>query len=158
MKFRKVAEGTKIELQMTPMIDVVFQLLIFFLFSFKIVPVEGEIGVNMPPITAGAKPKSEEIEITEKVKVKLRSSEDGALIAIMVGENEIGDNLQMLTQLLRDSVVGPTGKSDEAEVEIDADRRLLYHFIIRATNAIQRAGIKKINFTDPLAAGPAKSE
>ncbi len=157
MKIAKRADETKVELQMTPMIDVVFQLLVFFLFSFKIVPTEGEIGVNMPPMTAGAKPKSDEIEISEKVKIKLRASEDGALIAILVGENEIGDNLQALTQVLRDSVVGPTGKSDDAEVEIDADRHLLYHFLIRTTNAIQRAGIKKINFTDPLGA-PAKSE
>jgi hypothetical protein len=29
---------------------------------------------------------------------------------------------------------------------------LLYHSVIRVTNAVQRAGIRKINFTDPLAA------
>jgi biopolymer transport protein ExbD len=166
MKLRRAAgDETKVELQMTPMIDVVFQLLVFFLFSFKIVPVEGEVGVNMPPITAGAKPQSDDIELTEKVKIKLRSSDDGRLIAILVGENQIGSSpipedqlsqhMQLLTQLLRDSVVGPGGKADDAEVEIDVaetDRHLLYHFVIRVTNAVQRAGIKKINFTDPFAA------
>jgi biopolymer transport protein ExbD len=157
MKLRKSGDETKVELQMTPMIDVVFQLLVFFLFTFKIVPVEGEIGVNMPPLAAGAKPKSEDIEITEKVKIKLRASDDGALIGIIVGENEIGDTPAALTQLLRDSVVGPGGAAPDAEVEIDADRRLLYHFVIRVTNAVQRAGIRKINFTDPLAA-PTKSQ
>jgi biopolymer transport protein ExbD len=157
MKIRPRADETKVELQMTPMIDVVFQLLVFFLFTFKIVPTEGEIGVNMPPIAAGAKPKSDDIEITEKVKIKLRASDDGALIAIIVGENEIGENPSALTQLLRETVVGPGGAAPDAEVEIDGDRRLLYHFVIRVTNAVQRAGIKKINFTDPLAV-PAKSE
>lgn len=155
MKLRKAGNDTKVELQMTPMIDVVFQLLVFFLFSFKIVPVEGEIGVNMPPLAAGAKPRSDDIEITEKVKIKLRSSDDGALIGIIVGENEIGENPSALTQLLRDSVVGPGGKASDAEVEIDGDRRLLYFFVIRVTNAVQRSGIKKINFTDPLAAASA---
>jgi biopolymer transport protein ExbD len=152
MKIRPRGGDAKVELQMTPMIDVVFQLLVFFLFTFKIVPVEGEIGVNMPPLAAGAKPKSDDIEITEKVKIKLQSSDDGALIGIIVGENEIGENPTALTQLLRESVVGPGGKASDAEVEIDGDRRLLYHFVIRVTNAVQRAGIKKINFTDPLAA------
>ena len=164
MKLRKSGSDTKVELQMTPMIDVVFQLLVFFLFSFKIVPVEGEVGVNMPPITAGAKPKSDEIELTEKVKIKLRASEEGRLINIRLGENQIGGDyidegqltsvMQSLTQVLRESVVGASGKSEEAEVEIDADRQLLYHFVIRVTNAIQRAGIKKINFTDPFTAPP----
>ena len=82
MKIRPRGGDAKVELQMTPMIDVVFQLLVFFLFTFKIVPVEGEIGVNMPPLAAGARPKSDDIEITEKVKIKLRSSDDGALIGI----------------------------------------------------------------------------
>ena len=136
---------------MTPMIDVVFQLLVFFLFSFKIVPTEGEIGVNMPPPTVGAKPKSDEIELTEKVRIRLRAGDDGDLVAISVGENDIGDSLSGLTQLLRENIIGPAGSADDAEVEIDADRHLLYHFIVRATNAIQRAGIKKINFTDPFA-------
>jgi len=136
------------------MIDVVFQLLVFFLFTFKIVPVEGEIGVNMPPITAGAKPKSEEIELVEKVKIILRSGEDGSLVRILLGENEVGENPSALTLVLRDSVVGLSGKASDVEVEIDADPRLLYHFVIRVTNAIQRAGIQKINFTDPIAALP----
>ncbi len=158
MKIRPRASDTKVELQMTPMIDVVFQLLVFFLFSFKIVPVEGEIGVNMPPVAAGAKPKSDDIELTEKVKIKLRSTDDGALIGIIVGENEIGENPAALTQVLKDSVVGPGGKASDAEVEIDGDRRLLYFFVIRVTNAVQRAGIKKINFTDPLAAPAPANE
>ncbi len=153
MKIRKSADQAKVELQMTPMIDVVFQLLVFFLFSFKVVPVEGEVAVNMPPALAGAKPKSDDIDVTEKVKIKLSAGEDGALIGIRVGDNDLGENPPALTQFLRDTVVGPTGKADDSEVEIDADRHLLYHFVIRVTNAIQRAGINKINFTDPLAKG-----
>ena len=38
----------KIELQMTPMIDIVFQLLIFFIMTFKIVSMEGDFNIKMP--------------------------------------------------------------------------------------------------------------
>ena len=156
MKIRKLpGSETKVELQMTPMIDVVFQLLVFFLFSFKIVLVEGEIGVNMPPITAGARPQSEDVQPTEKVKIKLSSAEDGALIRVRAGDNDLGDSPSAITPYLKQHFVGPGGKADEVEVEIDADRRLLYHFVIRVTNAIQAAGVKKIDFTDPMAASPA---
>ena len=38
MKIRNTGgDGEKIELQMTPMIDIVFQLLVFFIMTFKIV-------------------------------------------------------------------------------------------------------------------------
>ena len=38
----------KFELQMTPMIDVVFLLLIFFMLTFKITIPEGNFNINMP--------------------------------------------------------------------------------------------------------------
>src|ERR671918_713029 len=38
----------QIQLQMTPMIDVVFQLLIFFILTFRIVAMEGDFNVKMP--------------------------------------------------------------------------------------------------------------
>ena len=150
IKSRSVESEEKIEVKMTPMIDVVFQLLVFFLFTFKIVPIEGEIGVNMPPMTAGSTTEEPEIDPEEKIKIKLRASEEGRLIAIVVGDNPIGTELKVLRQLLRDQFVGPGGKADEVEVEIDADRQLLYLYLIHVTNAIQQAGIRKINFTDPL--------
>ncbi|MEC9149539.1 MAG: biopolymer transporter ExbD, partial [Planctomycetota bacterium] len=38
MKIRKIGTAEeKIELQMTPMIDIVFQLLVFFVMTFKVV-------------------------------------------------------------------------------------------------------------------------
>ena len=49
MKFRhRVSEEDKIELQMTPMIDIVFQLLVFFIMTFKIVAQEGDFNIKMP--------------------------------------------------------------------------------------------------------------
>src|SRR3972149_3642083 len=52
MKFRQPDCLDKIELQMTPMIDIVFLLNIFFLFTFKIVLPEGDFNVQMPSAAA----------------------------------------------------------------------------------------------------------
>ena len=53
MKFRHIGKSaeSKIELQMTPMIDVVFQLLVFFLFTFRIATQEGDFNIKMPLAT-----------------------------------------------------------------------------------------------------------
>jgi biopolymer transport protein ExbD len=39
---------SKVEQQATPLIDVVFQLLVFFVMSFKVASVEGDFNVKMP--------------------------------------------------------------------------------------------------------------
>ena len=56
MRFREhhVGPEEKIELQMTPMIDIVFQLLVFFIMTFKIVAQEGDFNVKMPLASANA--------------------------------------------------------------------------------------------------------
>ncbi|MCP4175481.1 MAG: biopolymer transporter ExbD, partial [Fuerstiella sp.] len=47
MKIRNRNEGgEKIEVQMAPMIDVVFQLLIFFMLTLKIIEPEGNFDIN----------------------------------------------------------------------------------------------------------------
>ena len=50
MRVRNVQRraGEEIELQMTPMIDIVFQLLIFFIMTFKIIAPEGDFNIKMP--------------------------------------------------------------------------------------------------------------
>ncbi len=45
---RRTAMETKVEQQMTAMIDVVFQLLTFFVMSFKVASLEGDFSVKMP--------------------------------------------------------------------------------------------------------------
>ena len=48
MKVRNQREQEKIEIQMTPMIDIVFQLLVFFIMTFKVVSMEGDFNIKMP--------------------------------------------------------------------------------------------------------------
>jgi biopolymer transport protein ExbD len=47
MKMRKNTEA-KVEQNMTAMIDVVFQLLTFFVMSFKVAAMEGDFNIKMP--------------------------------------------------------------------------------------------------------------
>ena len=42
------ARRSRLQMNMTPMIDVVFQLLVFFIMTFKIVALEGDFNVRMP--------------------------------------------------------------------------------------------------------------
>ena len=48
MKIESKSDAEEIKLNMTAMIDIVFQLLVFFIMTFKIVALEGDFSVKMP--------------------------------------------------------------------------------------------------------------
>ncbi|MFP6675633.1 MAG: biopolymer transporter ExbD, partial [Pirellulaceae bacterium] len=78
MKFRHTTSSgdDKIELQMTPMIDIVFQLLVFFIMTFKIVAQEGDFNIRMPLASEGGAPDESQMP---PYKLYLTANQDGTL-------------------------------------------------------------------------------
>jgi biopolymer transport protein ExbD len=160
MRFR---HGTstldKIELQMTPMIDIVFQLNIFFLFTFKIVLPEGDFNVHMPSAAAArAIQTSEAIPMT----VVLKAGPNGELTDLTLNGRSFGagkDAFARLHQAIRRMVndaAGP-GTAGDLEVEIDADYDLHYYYTYTAIDALTgyvengepHKLIERVKFTPP---------
>jgi len=70
----------KIPIEMTPMIDCVFQLIIFFMLTLKIRANEGDFNINMP-LGQGVGQQSE----LPPIKVRLEANPDGTLRTIAIG-------------------------------------------------------------------------
>ena len=140
MKFRGTgAANEKIEPQMAPMIDVVFQLLIFFMLTLKIIRPEGEFGINMP-LSAASQEQTDEPLLPE-MTVRIRAAADGSLAALELNGRGLGNDDQAfadLTASIRriagDPVDGPA--RDELSVELDPDYGLDYKYFIRAIGAV----------------------
>jgi biopolymer transport protein ExbD len=167
MKFRHIGRisESKIELQMTPMIDVVFQLLVFFLFTFRIATQEGDFNIKMP-LTSYA--PTETVDVNPPfvtMHVHLRADSSGQLPAaggIVVNGERALDSFEQL-HLYVIGVIGgnePSAKAD-AEVELDCDYNLHYEHVVDAltavsgyvdpsTGQIERL-VEKIKFTPPQA-------
>jgi biopolymer transport protein ExbD len=139
-------DETKVEIQMTPMIDVVFQLLVFFLFTFRIRPVEGEIAVTMPPAEAGAAREAQEVLPPERLLIRLRAGADGRLADILLEEKAVGTDLGALHRLL--TAMFPAEAREKAELEIDADGHLRYGYVVQVATVLMRAGFEKIQFRE----------
>jgi len=169
MKIRKneVHERDKIELQMTPMIDIVFQLLVFFIMTFKIVPMEGDFQINMPQAAQGAPSPS----LMVPLKVKLSANANGQLVSVALNSNVYGGSPKEQFSQLQDAIVQQIGVSDgpgsiqeESEIEIDADFQLDYFYTIRCITAVSgridpQTGevqklIEKIKFSPGSGTGP----
>ena len=72
MKLRSRVTAGKIQIDMTPMIDVVFQLLIFFMCTLKMIEPEGDFDISMP---LGA-PKADSVTDAELPPFKVRMQAD----------------------------------------------------------------------------------
>lgn len=136
MKIRHTGGGLseKVEVPMTPMIDIVFQLLTFFLFSFKIVAQEGDFNIRMPLAGPAA---STSLDTNLPLKVRLTADADGNLASIQMGD-QVLPNFAALHDIVMARVggdAGPGGGSD-LEAELDCDYNLEYRHVIGAVTAI----------------------
>lgn len=161
MKFRHATTGEdqKIQLQMTPMIDIVFQLLVFFLFTFRMGGQEGEFNVKMPLAkqTLGDPDPSPPLTL----HIRLRADASGQLLSadgIVINDERVFSTIDELHNFVIGVVGGdePSARSD-TEVEFQCDYGLHYVHVVEAITAVsgyvdRRTGqieklIEKINFT-----------
>ena len=142
MKIRNTAsKGEKIETPMSAMIDVVFQLLIFFMLTLKIIEPEGNFDINMP---LGA-PSQSSVTDADLPPFKVRMEADpatGELSQLYYNSQPMGAGpsafLRLNSEILKSvnslKAAGP-GTLDKQEVEIDPDFGLQYKNIIAAISA-----------------------
>ena len=135
MKVRKVGAGLtdKIDINMTPMIDVVFQLLTFFLMTFKVVEPEGDFNIKMP--LAAPSSGATVTEDFPPIRIALKAGPGGALAGITMDSSTLGTNFDTLRSAVAGFVVG-NPNADKAEVEFDCDFDLRYEYVIRAVTAV----------------------
>ena len=162
MKIRHIGQADeKIELKMTPMIDIVFQLLVFFIMTFKIVAQEGDFNIKMPLAQQQQGLPEESPLLT--MHVRLRAGAGGRLLSS--GGIEVNGELLFDTPgELHSYVVSILGGDEpaareDAEVELDCDYNLNYEHVIEAITAVSgyvdhatgqvERLIEKIKFTPP---------
>ncbi len=149
MRVRNVAglEDEKIELQMTPMIDIVFQLLVFFIMTFKIVAMEGDFNIKMP-LSAPSEGTPDDRELPPFI-LRMAANSDGSLRTLRLDQKTLGSGMtspgeaQGAFTLLHNEIIsrvgnerGPGSIAETAEVELDCDYNLKYEYVIAAITAV----------------------
>jgi biopolymer transport protein ExbD len=130
MKFRN-HKLPPAELQLAPMLDVVFQLLIFFLVSFEFQRSEMDMKVSVPSAQEGADEKRARGEIIVNVR------ENGEVIV----EN------QTLTQTqLREKLSAIAKQHENQPIRLRGDGDCKYQTIVEVIDTCQKAGIWNISF------------
>lgn len=155
-----ITNPEEIKLNMTAMIDIVFQLLVFFIMTFKIVAMEGDFNVKMPLASETA--DSLEEELPDLITVRLLAGENGNIASIVVDDNETLNQTTMfqdLTKIVEERLGGEVNpeQASETEVEFDIAYNLKYSYTVKAIEAVsgrvQSDGtikklIQKVKFKD----------
>jgi biopolymer transport protein ExbD len=137
MRIRSVGSRSEtVELQMTPMIDIVFQMLVFFIMTFKIVLPEGDFNIKMPR-AAPREGLPDEMSLPP-IQVRLTADQDGQLVGLRMNDQPLA-SIQALHRRIIDLVGddrGPGSLAESAEVELECDFDLKYRYVIDAISAI----------------------
>jgi len=147
------------QLAMTPMIDVVFLLIVFFL-TVKFAEHAGELETRLPK-AEGVIPRLQQSDLPDspEVWIKVRPGkpgstvENGQLEPLKIELNsgpvkdfeELHYELVVLLARIRHS-------GDEPFVVLDMDSKLAYQSVVSTINVAKSTGIENLNFTPPKAA------
>jgi len=134
MELKSVSRPGRVEVPMSPMIDIVFQLLIFFMLNLKMLAPEGDFHVRLPE--PGREP-SVQRDIPD-IKVSLRSDRDGNLTQLAIGGTNLGHDEAAFERLNSEilKLIGRPGNplTRDVEVELDADFECQYKYIVKAVS------------------------
>lgn len=119
-------------LELTPLIDVIFLLLIFFMVSTSFV-VNREITIKLPESTSAAS------ESNDQQLIMLIDAAGGFLVA---GNLYRDTSVEALAEVLRGQLGGQT--ADRVSIRLDVDEATDYRFVIKAMDVCRAAGISDV--------------
>jgi len=123
----------EVELNLAAMLDMAFQLLAFFILTFKPSPVEGQISLHLPPpqpvamVNAEKKAGENVTDLSlvaglETLVVSLFSTPAGDIASMAIGESNVG-NQRELDRRLRTILNDPGSPFDQVVLQVDSALR-----------------------------------
>jgi biopolymer transport protein ExbD len=142
MKVRR-RDQQLVEMQMGPMIDMVFLLLVFFMVTAKPIKQESDISLGLP----GTVSAEEAVELPDEQRIRIE--DDGSIVLndSVLGAPADGDLAELVATLKRFKESSDANKS-EALVTLDAADGTNHQRIVDVLNACARADITGVTFSD----------
>jgi biopolymer transport protein ExbD len=144
-----------VEIPITPMLDMAFQLLTFFVLTYRPAPTEGQFSMNLLPAqpavsmdapATDANAKDNDLPAGLKtLPVILRANDDGSIGQITLGENNVADLKELETQV-KELFNNPTLPFDQTVLR--SDPRLKWSEVVKVINIFSDNKVTKIAFAE----------
>lgn len=136
--YQRTDEG-RADARMTPMIDVTFQLLIYFLCTQSFQAGEGVLPTNLPPLGAASAAPKETVRDLEMVKIELAQQGDSLRVRLA---GRAVDGLAELSPRLRELA----GQAADLPVILDIQPEVEVGHVIAVYDTCLAVGFEHINF------------
>ena len=139
MRVQKIRRRNRrnLVLELTPLIDVVFLLLIFFMVATTFKDVSSGIKIDLPESTIQ--------EVSEVKEIQVIIDEDSEIyLSVREGKGEKESNRVSIEQL-KEELAGKILNSKEKNVIITADKGLDYGFIVKIMTLSKEAGARSLD-------------
>jgi biopolymer transport protein ExbD len=152
----KKSKHEEVEVQITPMLDMAFQLLTFFILTYRPAPIEGQFSMNLlpaSPVIDMSKDAPESSEVPDKgvptalrtMTTSLYAAPSGELGRVNVGDLEV-QGMQQLEAKLKEILSDKNLPFDQALIQ--ADPRLKYSELMKVIDIYSNLNISKISFAE----------
>ncbi len=170
---RKGEHGPEVELPITPMLDMAFQLLVFFIFTYHPSSLEVQMELSLPaagearaqdqkdvdPNKISDSEIEEPAQITIIAKTQLAGGQSGALSQMIVdGLSKMTlSNVKELAAHLR-RLKGDQKLSNKEKISIQADSGLRWAYVVEIMDTCKKAGFSNIGFSPPTELGGVQKD
>ncbi len=153
---KKKKKNEDIDMPVTPMLDMAFQLLTFFILTYHPMPSEGQFVLNLMPAAPATDFRADAPKETaatnpdipaalKTLPTLLRAGEGGALGKVTLGELNV-EGMAALKKELKAILEDPTLPFDQALIKVDPDLR--YSELIQVIDVFSTLKVTKISFAE----------
>lgn len=148
------AQPTEPDLPITPMLDMSFQLMAFFILTFRPTPTEAMLPLVLPEVTPNEQMstppsfdplKEEDQEMTVQVYAADTGAPNRIIAKLDTGDIEIPGDTSELNKFLRDQIATRGGKAPKLKIQMVEN--LNYQYVIKILDESRRAGYEQISPT-----------
>lgn len=143
---RRQRHDPPVEMQMGPMIDMVFLLLVFFMVTSKPIKQEADISLGLP----GAVAQEEAVDIPDEQRIDIQAAGQVVLNEVELGAAGDAALPRLVTTLTRFKEAADAARS-KALVTLNPHDVVPHQRIVDVLNACAKAGISGVTFADPSA-------
>lgn len=162
-KRRNADAPLDVELPITPMLDLAFQVLLFFVMTYHPSQLEGQMDLVLPdaaPTKAAsveeANPKQAmqgQVELPSEITVVVKTRHDGATVGgiseIQVQGTAATRSVAKLDELRQELEKARSGLSNQEDIKIQADSGLRYAAVMEVIDTCMKAKFKNVSFGPP---------
>ncbi len=141
---RRKRQETAVEMQMGPMIDMVFLLLVFFMVTAKPIKPEADINLGLP----GMAEQDEPVELPDEQRILIKASGE-----IVLNEQTLAApndrTLDKFTETMTRLVKSAEAAKAELLVTLSPEDSAIHQRLVDVLNACAQAGATNVTFDQP---------